>query len=146
MEQAVVKEVQELHQFFQDWFTGTVPQSETSFARVTVALDPGFTLVNPDGSVAGYATVLKWLRAGYGTRPGFRLWTDAILLRHQSADFTLATYEEWQQAGDGRKNRRLSSACFLRDSAVPNRVSWLHVHETWLKVDAEINSPGESDE
>ena len=134
MEQAVAKEIQELHQFFQDWFTGAVAQRAANFARVTNALDPAMTLISPDGSVAEYASVLDWLRSGYGTRPGFRLWTDAITLRYHNADFALATYEEWQQTNDGPQNRRLSSACFRRDPSAPNGLTWLHVHETWLAL------------
>jgi hypothetical protein len=127
----VAREIEELHQFFQDWFTGAIPQTETHFARVTAALTPGFILISPNGSLAEYATVIEWLRNGYGTRPGFRLWTDQIAVRQANADLMLVTYREWQQR-DQATNARLSSALFQTWADAPNGVQWLHVHETWL--------------
>jgi hypothetical protein len=125
------REIHELHQFFQAWFSGSIPQTEANFARVTAALAPTFGLISPDGTLAEYATVIDWLRGGYGTRPGFRLWVEEVALRHQQGDLILATYVERQQIGE-QTNARLSSALFQQDAAAPNGVVWLHVHETWL--------------
>jgi hypothetical protein len=133
MIETITREITDLHQFFQDWFTGSIPQTETNFARVTSALAPGFVLISPDGSLAEYATVIDWLRNGYATRPGFRLWVEKIVLRHTSSELALATYEEWQQRDD-RITARLSSALFCHRPDAPNGVEWLHVHETWLQA------------
>jgi hypothetical protein len=130
-EHLCITEVRDLHQFFQDWFAGAIAQSEENFTRVTHALNERFVLISPGGALAEYATVIEWLRSGYGTRPGFRLWTERITLRHQEGDVALVTYEEWQET-DAGVTTRLSSALFRRRDQAPNGVEWLHVHETWL--------------
>jgi hypothetical protein len=135
LELLLQREIEELHHFFQEWFAGVIPQTEEHFVRVTAVLDPHFTLVGPDGRLNNYATVIGWLRAGCGSRPGFRLWTEQITLRHQEGELLLATYEEGQ-AVNGKLNRRLSSVLFRRRAGAPNGLEWLHVHETWLPVEA----------
>ena len=125
-------EIRDLHQFFQDWFSGAIAQTEANFARVTTALNENFTLIGPDGTLAEYATVIGWLRGGYGSRPNFRLWTDKIVVRHQQGDLALATYEEWQTI-DGQANVRLSTTLLRANPSAPAGVEWLHVHETWLR-------------
>lgn len=132
MESSVIAEIQTLHQFFQDWFTGNITQTEANFARVTGVLHPQFTLISPDGRLSDCATVLSWLREGYGTRPDFQLWTEQIVLRHHTSNLVLATYEEWQQT-PGSQTVRLASALFQRRLEAPHGVEWLHVHETWLQ-------------
>jgi hypothetical protein len=131
MQSKIELEIHDLHQFFQDWFSGSIPQTEANFTRVTTALAPTFVLVSPDGTLVDYAMVITWLRGDYGTRPGFRLWVEEITLRQQQGDLILATYVERQQLGE-QTNARLSSALFQRHAAAPNGVVWLHVHETWL--------------
>jgi hypothetical protein len=128
----VTNEIVELHQFFERWFAATLAPSDANFARVLTALAPDFALISPDGRLAAGATVIDWLRGGYGTRPLFRLWTDKITVRHTGGELTLATYEEWQVI-NGVTSCRLSSALFRAQGAAPNGVVWLHVHETWLQ-------------
>lgn len=132
MESSVIAEIQTLHQFFQNWFTGSIAQSEEHFARVTSVLHPQFCLIGPDGRLSDRATVISWLGEGYGTRPDFQLWTEQIVLRHQTNHLALATYEEWQQT-PGSQTVRLASAYFQRQLEAPHGVEWLHVHETWLQ-------------
>jgi hypothetical protein len=124
-------EIHDLHQFFQDWFSGAIAQTTANFDRVTSALAPSFGLISPDGSLAEYALVINWLHNGYGTRPGFRLWTEDVVLRYEAGDLALVTYREWQQL-DGQSSVRISSAFFGRRDSGPHGVEWLHVHETWL--------------
>ena len=132
MSNVYAAEIRDLHQFFQDWFSGAIAQTEANFARVTTALNENFTLIGPDGTLAEYATVIGWLRGGYGSRPNFRLWTDKIVVRHQQDDLALATYEEWQTI-DGQENVRLSTTLLRANTNAPGGVEWLHVHETWLR-------------
>ncbi len=132
MSNAYAAEIRDLHQFFQDWFSGAIAQTEANFARVTTALSEKFTLIAPDGTLAEYATVIGWLRGGYGSRPNFRLWTDKIVVRHQQGDLALATYEEWQTIDD-QENVRLSTTLLRANASAPAGVEWLHVHETWLR-------------
>jgi hypothetical protein len=131
LENQLRNEIEELHAFFQAWFSGAIAQSEQNFARVTTVLSPQFTLIGPDGRLNESVTVIGWLRGGYGSRPSFRLWTEQIAVRHRVGDLVLATYEEGQEIG-GAPNRRLSSVLFRRRADAPNGLEWLHVHETWL--------------
>ncbi len=135
MQIACKTEIEALHQFFQDWFSGAIAQSEANFTRITRALSSEFALISPDGTLADYATVIGWLRGGYGSRPHFRLWTDKIAVRHQRGDLALATYEEWQEI-DGQITTRLSTVLFGVNADAPQGVAWLHVHETWIGVDS----------
>lgn len=132
MEDIIISEIQALHQFFQDWFTGSIAETEANFARVTSVLHPHFCLVAPDGQLSDRATVLRWIWKGYGTRPDFQLWAEQTVLRHRTNQLALATYEEWQQT-PGSQTVRLSSALFQRRLDAPHGVEWLHVHETWLR-------------
>ena len=131
MQEQSIIEIRELHQFFQDWFTGAIAQTEENFSRVTAGMSEHFALISPDGALAEYPTVIDWLRGGYGSRPRFRLWTDKIVVRQQIGELALATYEEWQEL-DGEINARLSTALLRAKVGAPNGVEWLHVHETWL--------------
>lgn len=135
MQTKYATEIQELHQFFQDWFTGSIAQTEENFSRVTSGMSEHFALISPDGTLADYPTVIGWLRGGYRSRPNFRLWTDKIVVRHQTEGLALATYEEWQEI-DGKINARLSTTLLQDKAAAPNGVVWLHVHETWLAKEA----------
>lgn len=128
---ACAREVQELHDFFQAWLEGSLPATDTAFARFTLATAAGFTLIGPDGGVAGRDETAAWIRAAHGTRHGFRLWTDAHTLRAEGEDWALCTYREWQTR-DGETTVRISTALFVADATAPTGLSWMHVHETWM--------------
>ncbi len=128
---ACAREIQELHDFFQAWLEGSLPATDTAFGRFTQATAAGFTLIGPDGSVAGADETAAWIRAAYGTRHGFKLWTDAHTLRAAGEDWALCTYREWQTR-DGETTVRISTALLVADATAPTGLSWLHVHETWM--------------
>ncbi len=75
MQDACIREIIELHAFFQAWLDGSLPNSDEVFVRFTGATAPDFTLIGPDGGMAGFAATAAWIRAAHGTRPGFQLWT-----------------------------------------------------------------------
>ena len=110
---------------------GSLPATDTAFGRFTQATAAGFTLIGPDGSVAGADETAAWIRAAYGTRHGFKLWTDAHTLRAAGEDWALCTYREWQTR-DGETTVRISTALLVADATAPTGLSWLHVHETWM--------------
>lgn len=125
------QEVIELHQFFQDWFNGRLKPSDAIFERVTAVLDEQFHLISPDGSLADKAPLLERIYQAHGSNPAWRLWTENFQLRYSEGSLALATYEEWQESDQGQ-TRRLSTVLFRHQPGLPNTVSWLHVHETWL--------------
>jgi hypothetical protein len=128
---ACAREIQQLHNFFQAWLEGSLPATDAAFARFTEATAPGFTLIGPDGSVAGRDETAAWIRTAHGTRRGFKLWTDEHTLRAAGADWALCTYREWQTR-DGVTTARISTALLVADSNAPAGLSWMHVHETWM--------------
>ncbi len=130
---ACEREIRELHDFFQGWLAGSLPATDEAFARFMRATAAGFTLIGPDGSVAGREETVVWIRAAHGTRPGFRLWTDDHTLRAAGQDWALVTYRELQSR-DGVTTARLSTALLAADDEAPAGLSWMHVHETWISI------------
>ena len=132
---ACEREITGLHDFFQAWLEGSAPATDAAFARFLQATARGFTLISPDGSVAGREGTAEWIRAAHGTRPGFRLWTDEHRLCAGGDDWALVTYREWQTHG-GVTTLRLSTALLTADAHAPTGLLWVHVHETWVNPPA----------
>jgi len=65
-----------------------------------------------------------------------RIWIKTVRLRQQIKDLSLATYEEWQEL-ERQTTARLSSMLFQGAQSTPNGLKWLHVHETWIKIEEE---------
>lgn len=135
MESRCRLEVEELHQFFQDWFNAASSNEDAVFERFSDVLGERFAIITPDGRKVERGPLLDGLRGAYGRwrsiEGGGRIWIENFDLRHVEAETALATYEEWQQEGDGKRGR-LSTVLFRRKNGTPNGVEWLHVHEVWL--------------
>lgn len=130
--QPVSREIHELHQFFQEWFNGSLADSDEGFARFSDVLAPGFTIVAPDGVERGRDVILDTVRAGRGSDVGARIWIEHVQIRHTLRETIVATYEEWRRSAGQTPKGRLSTVVFGRDESAPNGLVWLHVHETWL--------------
>ncbi len=134
LKEACHREIIELHQFFEDWFKGTLAQTEANFDRFAHVMGEGFVIISPDGRVTEREPLLTGLWQSHGIwqeKGDGRIWIQNIHLRQQTQNLALATYEEWQ-AVSGEQTARLSSVLFARQPDLPNGVAWLHVHETWL--------------
>lgn len=127
----VIREVIDLHDFFEAWLGGALPENDAEFSRFTAATAPDFTLISTEGEEMAYDAVSTWIRQAHHTRPGFRLWTTDHRIRYSDEQNVLVTYAEWQER-DGVTTRRISSAWFTASSAAPNGFLWRHVHETWI--------------
>lgn len=140
MIEACRREIEELHLFFQEWFEATVPDDETTFARVAGALAEDFELISPDGRRRDREAILASIREGYGEHAGegreFRIEIHDVRLRFVLDDGALVTYEEWQTS-DGSENRRLGSAWFRKADEAPRGVRWVHLHETALPLESD---------
>jgi len=126
------REIDDLHLFFEAWLAGNLPATDEILSRLETALEPGFTLIGPDGRARDRATVVDWIRDSHSRRPDLQIWIENATLRWSDDSTTLVTYEEWQREG-GSVNARQSTALFLNRSAAPNGLTWLHVHESWLE-------------
>lgn len=125
-----IREIIDLHDFFQAWLTAALPNEEAAFARFSSVTAPDFTLISPDGQQLDSAAVTAWIRAAHGSRPGFRLWTTDHTVCYEDHRCVLATYLEWQRRADAT-TCRISSVFFCADAGAPNGLLWQHVHETW---------------
>lgn len=130
---ACEREVVELHEFLESWFSARLPASDEAFARFESVLAPRFTLVDPAGEVLDRSTVVEGVRGGHGRSTGedLSIRIEKATVRHRSRAGCLVTYEEWHDAPTTSRGR-LSSVLLVPRSGAPNGVEWLHLHETWL--------------
>lgn len=133
MDELCKKEVLDLHQFFEDWFVGRLEDTPAAYSRFESVLADGFEMVSPEGAKTQRGELIDGLRGVHGREEegGFRIWIENCRVRKVSEGIYLATYEECQRRGEVQA-RRLSTAVFREREGAPNRVDWLHVHETWV--------------
>jgi hypothetical protein len=121
------QEIIDLHRFFEAWFRG----EEADFSRFESVTHPEMTFISPGGEVIERGRLLGAIQAGRGNQPTLRIWIENPVLRYQSSEGLLATYEEWQECG-GETRSRITSVWFVLDDAAPHGLVWRHVHETYF--------------
>ncbi len=129
----ITQEIEELHQFFQDWFNGQLANAPTNFARFEQVLTADFTIITPGGQMIARPQLVAGLHAAHGRdrENPIRIWIEDVQLHHHGPDHILATYQEWQgYTPPGRG--RLSTVVIHPQADAPNGLLWQHVHETWL--------------
>lgn len=122
-------EIEELHDFFQGWLGGELPDDEATFARMDEAMAEDFTFVTTAGDLLDRAAVVGGVRSAHGARPGLRIDIRRPRLLQARDDRWLAVYQEWQRV-DGDADGRTSTVLFRRDAAAPRGLAWVHVHES----------------
>jgi hypothetical protein len=127
-------EIEELHAFFEGWFTGRLEHTPAAFARFDDVIAAGFVLVSPEGARLERADLAPFLDGAYRSHvdDGFRIWIENIHVRRLTGGYVQATYEEWQETTGAEPRGRVSSALFRERAGTPNGLEWIHVHETWL--------------
>lgn len=128
---ACQREVVGLHEFFVEWFTGQIENSDEAFDRVARALGSEFVLIGPDGRGRGREVVLASIRGQYGRRADFTIEIRNFQPRLLEGGLAVVVYEEHQVVG-GKANARISSAVFRGSGTAPEKVAWIHLHETAL--------------
>ncbi|MBX6321645.1 MAG: hypothetical protein IRY94_07455 [Rhodospirillaceae bacterium] len=133
LSRAVLREIEGLHRFFEDWFLGRCPDDAATFARCADALAADFVRIGADGRVERRAGLIRALRAAHGCHAGtvfaIRIRRSTVRLTHRG--LALATYEEWQRHGERTTGRR-STALLAAAPGAPAGVAWLHLQETWI--------------
>jgi hypothetical protein len=134
VEELCVREVEELHRFFDEWFSGRLSNDDAAFARFADVLSERFEIAPPDGGVLDRAAILRAVRGGHGARAGegFRIWIEDAEARLLGDGMYAVTYEEWQDVGGAARGRR-SRALMRQSAAAPNGVEWVRVDETWIE-------------
>ncbi|MBT8446810.1 MAG: hypothetical protein HKO62_08775 [Gammaproteobacteria bacterium] len=139
--EAVTEEIEALHRFFVGWFGGALPDDAALFQReFSARFDPGCVLIPPAGETLDMPLLTDRIRATYATNPSFRIAIRNVQVRHAGDDLVLATYEEWQRhafKSTPPDNGRVATVLFARRE----RLTWLHVHETWLPADVMAAGP-----
>lgn len=136
MKQRCRNEVEQLHMFFRDWFVGASEDNDANFARVAAVLADDFELISPRGEIYDRAGILALIRQAHGGRADdFRIWITDFTARVVAAPLCIATYREWQEIA-GEQSCRMSTVLFREHPTTPNRVQWVHLHETWLPAPA----------
>lgn len=126
--QLISNEIEGLHNFFQQFFTGEIQQDTIS--RFSLVLEDDFSLITPSGQLITRENILAMVKQSYDSRKNMRIWTNDIVTRSLSNNLYVTTYQELQEIENGTKTVRLSTAIFRIDEA---KVTWIHVHETWVK-------------
>lgn len=128
----VREEIESLHRFFVEWFSGSVANTDEIFeAGFLRRFDQSFQLIPPAGIRLDLTGLASSVRAGHDSNPHFRIAIREVTIRHTYDDHILATYEEWQRnalASTPPHNARIASVIFRSRESL----RWLHVHETWL--------------
>jgi len=103
------------------------------FSRFADVMAEDFEIVFPDGKGMNQPELLTWMRGLEGalTDQEFEIRIENLEERATAPGMFIVTYEEWQTR-DGETNARRSTAVFRENPETPNRVEWVHVHETWL--------------
>lgn len=125
--ESVANEVVRLHDFFQDWFSGTEDRSIEEFSD---ALDDAFYIVAPRGSVSDKETIVGMVasRRGMG-RVQIRVENVDVRFRG-NGDMLIATYEEHQER-QTESAILVSTVGLTEDGSCPGGYRWLFVHETF---------------
>ncbi len=130
LEAAIRAEIEDLHVFFVDWFTGAAPKNQLE-TRFGAAMDADVVFVSPDGARLDRADLMNGFASAHGANPAFRIAIRDVKVRRQIGGLVLATYTEWQHGA--ARSARAENGRFttvLMTAEAPHR--WLHVHETWL--------------
>ena len=139
IQQRVTNEIEELHEFFVGWFSGSLPKSsleESFLSRFATDL----VFIPPAGRLLGLSDLTDSIRIGHGANPDFRVQIRNVQVQREFDGYVLATYEEWQRnarASTPSDNGRIASALFT----VSERIRWCHIHETWLPKEVMTAGP-----
>ena len=125
-------EIVELHQFFEDWFNGRLPDSEDAFERMDAVMASCFEIVMPEGKRVPRDPLFSLLKNAHGKRTGIRIWIENVREILHEGGVVMAEYEEWQEEG-GETTSRVSTVVFREAAGTPNGLSWTRVHETWFE-------------
>ena len=130
IEQAVRKEIEDIHVFFVEWFTGSASKDSYD-ERFVARFDPAAIFVGPDGVLLEYEMLMEGMRGAYGCNPDFRIAIRDVVVRYESDKQVIASYTEWQMNAvnaERSNNGRQTTAVLAKDE----KFSWLCVQETWL--------------
>jgi hypothetical protein len=130
IEDRVRREIEALHEFLVGWFSGA--ESEDAFeSRFLARFSRDLVFIPPAGTLLGLEDLASSVRTAHASNPDFRVAIRRVRVGRELGSHVLATYEEWQRnalASTPPDNGRVATVLFARSE----RLTWLHIHETWL--------------
>lgn len=123
-------EIEDLHAFFVEWFSGR-HDLDGFDAGFLSRFDDDFLLVPPVGTLLTLDQIAEGVRPAHDSNADFRIAIRNVRVRRRFDGHVLATYEEWQRnalVSTPPDNARIASVLF-RDV---RPLQWLHIHETWM--------------
>jgi len=132
VKELIAKEIIELHQFFENWYSAKVDNTSAEFSRFETVLHKNFEIIVPSGGKLTKLKLLELIRGEYGkfkTVEKFSVTIEDIDYRFVGNDMSLVTYKEIGVSEDGPKHSMIT-AVFRRNPELVNGVEWLHIHET----------------
>lgn len=125
------REIESLHEFFIDWYTGMEPESD--FDRLTAVLGTDFNMITPDGKRVDREQVLEAIDSRYNQEEPdvIDIEIHNVDLIDSTGDQHLVLYEEWQERPEGW-NGRVSSVLFREEPTKPNGLEWVFVQDTMI--------------
>ncbi|MDQ7035232.1 MAG: hypothetical protein Q9P01_10470 [Anaerolineae bacterium] len=73
------EEIIDLHQYFEDWFTGKLEKTEINASRLPDALADDFHIIASNGRITPRDTLIPALFNAYGTQSDFRIWIENVV-------------------------------------------------------------------
>jgi hypothetical protein len=129
------RELVDFRQAFQDWLSGSTPESEgeKTFGRLMAVVPDDLVYIRQDGRLILDTDYLSnTFRAAHGELPGFKMWIEDFRLHWESGDLAFVTFIERDQVGDSEPDGLLSSVLFRKNPDTPFGVEWLTYQETRL--------------
>ncbi len=126
----VKNEVEDLHQFFVDWFAGSLSEDvfEDQFVK---RFSKDFIIIPPAGGLLDLSQISNAIRSGYASNTDFRIQIRNVQIQREMGGYLVVTYEEWQKnalATTPANNGRIATAIFEYNETL----RWCHIHETSL--------------
>ena len=159
MEEKVKKEVVDLHQFFEDWFNGTIDEEnkQNAFKTFTSRFDLNFSMDSPTSTGLNYQAVMNFIESAYQStmNTGFKIEIKNVKVLNVNQDLKediieklnlsqenidvkdkmliFVAYEEWQENDTKTKNtgdnHMLYSLLMEKTFSSPNGLKWRRLHE-----------------
>lgn len=123
----IQKEIEELHEFFMQWFLGKIDKSALS--RFTNTLSEDFELITPNGDKYSNSQITSLITNSYNSRKNMVIWTESHRIIAETSELIVAEYCELQR--EETITNRWSTVVFEKDISLKNGLRWLRVHETW---------------
>ena len=132
VKELIEKEIIDLHQFIENWYSAKVDNTSAEFNRFETVLHENFEIIVPSGGKVLKLKFLELIKGEYGKFKAFENFSitiEDIDYRFIGSEIALVTYKEIGVSEDGPKHS-LITAVFRKNPQLINGIEWLHIHES----------------